>query len=63
MTTTNDMHPLVGRTGTYWVKDMQVQIRVINVRDNRGNLEVRIEPVAGSGATWVREYSVELTAT
>jgi len=60
MTTANAMHPLTNRIGTYWVKDMRVQVRVTDVRDNRGNLEVQITPVAGSGTTWVRAYNVEL---
>jgi len=62
MTTAKEMFGLIGRTGTYWVKDMRVQVRVTNVRDNRGNEELEIEPVAGSGTTWVRAYNVELAA-
>ena len=60
MNTATYLSTLTGLTGTYPVKDMTVEIRVTDARNRFGGVDVLIEPVCGSGATWVAVESVAL---
>jgi len=58
--TATEMAKLIKRTGSYWVLDMKIAIRVVDARMRFGDLDVRIAPIAGEGSTWVRRDSIQL---
>jgi hypothetical protein len=58
--TTNEMHPLVGRHAMLPVKDMDVRVRILNVKTAFGATRVQVAPVSGSGDSWYELESVTL---
>lgn len=49
-----EMAALIGATGGYRPsRDLQFQVRVLDVRTRYGTVDVLIAPVAGNGTQWV----------
>jgi hypothetical protein len=59
--TVKEMSSLVGEFATYWVKEMEFEVTIIDARTRYGNVDVKIVPVSGNGATWVSLSSVKIT--
>lgn len=61
--TETEMRPLVGLVGTTHTSrgDMMIRVKIENVRVNPRNheTEVLVSPIAGSGKSWIRLYTVE----
>jgi len=57
--TVSEMAALIGNTGSYRVgRDLQFEIRVVDVRTRYGTVDVQIIPLAGNGSQWVSLDSV-----
>jgi hypothetical protein len=52
--TASEMAALIGATGGYRpTRDLQFQVKVVDVRTRYGNVDVLIAPKAGNGAQWI----------
>ena len=51
----------VGKSGSVKVGTMQVAVKIHDVRSMFGRIDLEVEPVAGSGSTWVEDKIVTLT--
>jgi len=59
------MAALINRTGSITIPsrqidDMSVFVRIIDVANQYGNVRVLVEPIAGTGKTWMNLTSVKL---
>jgi hypothetical protein len=55
MTTANDMYPMIGQVGDLYVGDLaelRFAVRVVDVRQRFGRIDVLVTPLAGDGQAW-----------
>lgn len=52
--TVKEMAALIGTTGGYWpTRDLQFEVKVVDVRTRYGTVDVQVVPVAGNGSQWI----------
>ena len=52
---------LMGKHATYWINDLEVNVKIIDIKSSYGNIRVLITPIAGNGFTWVNLDSIKLS--
>lgn len=55
-----ELAELIGRVGEWVIGPIGVRVRVIDARRVFNRLDLKIEPVAGSGQKWVSSEAVAL---
>lgn len=58
--TVREMMNVVGKYGGLELAGITVLVRVVDARTCYGRDDLRVEPIGGTGATWVRADSVKL---
>ena len=57
----NELVKMIGRTGFVYARgDIEMSVRVIDVKVSYGATRCLVEPVAGRGSTWVNADTIEL---
>lgn len=47
----------VGKVGTIYCNEMQVEVKVLDIKKTYGRLRYLVTPVAGSGQVWVENIN------
>jgi len=58
MATTQQLYPIIGRTGRYLINSLEVDVMVVDSKVSYGQVRIKIEPLSGLGSIWVDAYSV-----
>jgi hypothetical protein len=56
--TVAEMAALINKRAEYYVRDLMIEMTIVDVRTRFGTVDVKITPVTGSGATWVALSSI-----
>ena len=58
MATTQQLYPIIGRTGRYQNNGLEVDVMVVDSKVSYGQVRIKIEPLSGLGSVWVQAHSV-----
>lgn len=53
---------IIGHEGSLTVGDMDVDVRVLDIRTSYGQVQYEVTPVAGFGKVWTADYKVRMHA-
>jgi hypothetical protein len=56
--TVRELAQSIGKTGTYQIKDMKINVEVLDAKVSWGQTRYLITPVSGEGSRWVQENLV-----
>jgi adenylyl- and sulfurtransferase ThiI len=56
--TVRELAQYIGKTGTYQIKDMRIDVEVLDAKVSYGQTRYLITPVSGEGSRWVQENLV-----
>jgi len=56
----NSFKDKVGKTGSVFINELQINVKILNVKNSYGNIRFLVTPISGANEVWMDESKVKI---